>query len=178
MRTVELSTSNYVHLGARFGVKSVLVAVLVGSALAASVTAASADVVPGTEDGWGTPPGGVTLSVVGDNGSGNHLLTVTWGSIDPIPADGGYWSCDVGERYTPTQLDDQGRSPKFPESISKANFRVKLDPSTGGSFQQKVVEAAGARIKMSIECRTVYPGALPVTPGAAPFGWRFEYQLS
>ena len=173
-----MSTSNYFHLGARFGVKSVLVAVLVGSALGASVTAASADVVPGTEDGWGTPPGGVTLSVVGDDGSGNHLLTITWGSIDPIPADGGYWSCDVDERYTPTQLDDQGRSPKFPESISKANFRVKLDRSSGGSFQQKVVEAAGARIKMSIECRTVYPGAFATTPPSAPFGWRFEYQLS
>lgn len=178
MRTVELSTSNCFHLGARFGVKSVLVAVLVGSALGASVTAASADVVPGTEDGWGTPPGGVTLSVVGDDGSGNHLLTVTWGPIDPIPADGGYWSCDVDERYTPTQLDDQGRSPKFPESTTKANFRVKLDPPSGGSFQQNVVEAPGARIKMSIECRTVYPGAFPVTPGSAPFGWRFEYQLS
>ena len=85
---------------ASLAVKSVLVAVLMGSALGASVTAASADVVPGTEDGWGTPPGGVTLSVVGDD------------------------------------LDDQGRSPKFPESISKASFRVKLDPPLEEAFSR------------------------------------------
>ncbi|MDT5287267.1 MAG: hypothetical protein QOF88_2156 [Mycobacterium sp.] len=172
MRTVELSTSNYFHLGARFGVKSVLAAVLVGSALGASVTTATADVVPGTEDGWGTPPGGVTLSVVGDDGSGNHLLSVTWGSIDPIPNDGGYWQCQVDERFTPKSDD------KYPTSVSKAYFDVKLVPPSGGSFQQKVAGVPGERIAMSIRCYTVYPGAFATTPPSPPFGWHFDYQLS
>ena len=151
----------------RSSVKSVLAAVLVGLALGASVTTAAADVVPGTEDGWGSPPGGVTLSVVGDDGSGNHALTVTWGAVDPIPADGGYWQCAVDESTISNG-----------SSTIKAYFDVKLDPASGGSFRRQVSEAPGARIKMSLQCSTVYPGSGAATPPSAPFGWHFEYQLS
>ncbi len=168
-----MGISDYFHPGARSFARSVLVAVLVGSALGASVTAASADVVPGTEDGWGTPPGGVMLSVVGDDGSGNHELSVVWGPIREIPSEGGYWQCEVDERFTPKSSDD-----KYPSSVSKANFDVNLLPPSGGSFQQKVTEAPGERIALSIQCYTVYPGAFAVTPPSNPFGWHFDYQLS
>lgn len=151
----------------RSSVKSALVVVLVGSALAASVTTAAADVVPGTEDGWGSPPGGVTLSVVGDDGSGNHALAVTWDAVDPIPANGGYWQCAVDERTI-----------KDGSSTLTDYFDVKLDPASGGSFQRQVSEAPGARIKMSLKCSTVYPGSGAATPPSAPFGWHFEYQLA
>jgi hypothetical protein len=161
-----MSTTNSFHLGARHGLKSIMVAVLMGAALSAGVATATADVVPGTEDGWGTPPGGVTLSVVGDDGSGNHLLSVTWGAIDPIPSDGGYWQCGVQEYFTP-------------KSVSKAFFDVKLLPPSGGSYQQKVANAdPGERISLSIRCYTVHPGAFGVTPPSPEFGWKFDYQLS
>lgn len=151
--------------------KSAVVAAVAVSALGASVTMASADVVPGTEDGWGTPPGGVTLSVVGDDGSGNHQLSVTWGAIDPVPANDGYWQCQVDERFTPPSTD------QYPTSVNKATFDVKLIPPTGGSFQKSVTEAPGQRISLSIRCSTLYPGAFPATPPAPAFGWKFDYQL-
>jgi hypothetical protein len=164
--------SDHFGPGARVFARSGIVAVLAASALAASVAVAGADVVPGTEDGWGAPPGGVTLSVVGDDGSGNHQLSVTWGSIDPAPANGGYWQCEVNERFTPTSNDT------YPTSVSKAFFDVKLVPPSGGSFQRGVAGAPGQRITMSITCYTVYPGAFATTPPSPPFGWHFDYQLS
>ena len=162
-----MSTLDFVRRGVRVGVKCVLAGVFVGLALSASVTSAAAEVVPGTEDGWGRPPGGVTLSVVGDDGSGNHSLTVTWGAVDPVPADGGYWQCEVDERTLSNG-----------SSTLNAYFDVKLDPASGGSFQRQVSEVPGARIKMSLQCSTLYPGSGAATPPSAPFGWHFDYQLS
>lgn len=167
-----MSTSDPVRRGTRIVMNAAFAVVLAGSSLGASVAIASADVVPGTDDGWGTPPGGVTLSVVGDDGSGNHSLTVTWGSVEPIPADGGYWQCQVDERVTPKSDD------RYPVSVSKAFFDVKLVPPSGGSFERRVAEAPGALIKMSIRCSTLYPGAVGTTPPAPAFGWQFDYQLS
>ena len=80
-----------------------LVAVALGG-----VATAAADVVPGTEDGWGHPPGGVMLTVDGDDGSGNHTLTLTWGNIDPVLKDDGYWLCAVTERSTTTRKGTEG----------------------------------------------------------------------
>ena len=172
-----MSMSEQVGSGVRIVMRAMLGAVLVASALGASVTAAGADVVPGTEDGWGTPPGGVTLSVVGDDGSGSHLLTVTWGPIEPIPADGGYWQCEVNERSATTRSDDHGGSYTSDEPIVAVNFDVKLNPPSGGSFEKKVVEAPGELLKMDFRCYTVYPNAFATTPPSPPFGWKFEYQL-
>lgn len=172
-----MRTVGHVNPGAGIAVKCALAAMFVGSALWASVTTAGADVVPGTEDGWGAPPGGVTLSVVGDDGFGNHALTVTWGSIDPLPAYGGYWRCDVSERSTTTRSDDHGGKYTSDEPVVAVNFDVKLDPPAGGSFRRDIAEAPGERIELNIRCSTVYPGAFATTPPSPPFGWQFVYQL-
>lgn len=155
-----------------------LTAALVGAALGAGAASAGADVVPGTEDGWGSPPGGVMLSVSADDGSGNHILDVTWGAVDPIPADGGYWQCQVNERSTTTRLDTHDGSYTSEEPVVNAYFDVKLLPPSGGSYQQQVTQAPGERIKLDIRCLTYYPSSTGATPPSPAFGWHFDYQLS
>jgi len=162
------------HTG--IGGKAVAATALVAVALGGVATAA-ADVVPGTEDGWGHPPGGVMLTVDGDDGSGNHTLTLTWGNIDPVLKDDGYWLCAVTERSTTTRKGTEGSNSGNVPVLNLA-YDVKLLPATGGSSQRQVSAPAGERLQMGLQCSTHWPGAFATTPPSALFGWEFQYQLS
>ncbi|ORA69049.1 hypothetical protein BST26_13745 [Mycolicibacterium insubricum] len=149
---------------------------LVAGALGAGTPAATAEVVPGSEDGWGQPPGGVMLTVDGDDGSGHHTLNLTWGNIDPLPKENGIWQCTVTERSTTTQRGMVGSAPgDIP--VVNLSYTVDLLPATGGGNRRQVSAPAGELINMRLECRTYIPGAFATTPPSAPFGWHFQYQL-
>ncbi|MFN8069867.1 MAG: hypothetical protein U0R77_14125 [Mycolicibacterium insubricum] len=170
-----MSTRNVCQTAARIGGKAAL-AVLVAGALGAGTPAATAEVVSGSEDGWGQPPGGVMLTVDGDDGSGHHTLNLTWGNIDPLPKENGIWQCTVTERSTTTQRGMVGSAPgDIP--VVNLSYTVDLLPATGGGNRRQVSAPAGELINMRLECRTYIPGAFATTPPSAPFGWHFQYQL-
>lgn len=144
--------------------RAALAAALAVGALWLGSAAATAEVVPGTERGYGQPPGGVRLTV-DDHGSGNHALTLTWGAVGaPLPDDG-YWVCRVQERSA------TGRDARM------HYFDANLVPPTGGMYRWHVSAAPGDRIAMRLECRTRFPHAFATTPPSPDFGWYFDYQL-